>query len=597
MMSEETSLRQKFEALYQVALFRPKLAVAILLLSLVVGALEGIGLGFVLPIIEVARGNASDPSGPVLIFVELYSLVGVPFTLEYIIAGVTSVIAVRYASDFLKGWLTAILRVNYVRYLRIEAFNSALDARVEYFDQEGSDEILNAIVTQTQYAARTIREVVRIMELALISAAYVLVALYFAPYLMLVSAVGVGIVIYGARYGFESGFSVGDRVAEANEHVQVAVQAGTQGIRDVKLFGLSEKFSEDFRDAVDQYTEALVTQKRNQRAIRNINDFATAAVVFLLVYIGLEFSALTLGGLGVFLFAIFRLGPKVSNLNDLVYQLENDLPHLIRMQAFIKHIRGYEESSGTESVPGPLDRFEFDDVEFAYDTSDEQVLSGVSFAVDREEFVAFAGPSGAGKSTIVSLLAKMYEPDKGQILADGTPIPEFRIDEWRERISVVPQNPFIFNDTLRFNIKLDNEHVSDEEIERVCEIAQVTEFLDELPNGYDTILGDDGVRLSGGQKQRVAIARALLKDADLLILDEATSDLDSHLERDVHRGIESMERDYGIIAIAHRLSTITDADTIYMMEDGEIVECGRHPELVEEEGKYAALYATQSQTA
>jgi subfamily B ATP-binding cassette protein MsbA len=191
-------------------------------------------------------------------------------------------------------------------------------------------------------------------------------------------------------------------------------------------------------------------------------------------------------------------------------------------------------------------------------------------------------------------VARFYDPDRGEIRADGFPISEYELSEWRSRIAVVRQQPFIFNDTLAKNITVSNRDATRADVERVCEIAKVTEFINELPNGYDTQLGDDGVRLSGGQRQRVALARALLKDADFLLLDEATSDLDSNLERDVQDAVESMDRGYGIIAIAHRLSTVKNADCIYTVADGEIIERGNHEELLEDRGEYAELYTIQS---
>jgi subfamily B ATP-binding cassette protein MsbA len=160
---------------------------------------------------------------------------------------------------------------------------------------------------------------------------------------------------------------------------------------------------------------------------------------------------------------------------------------------------------------------------------------------------------------------------------------------------MVRQDPFIFNDTLRYNLTLGNRNVSDDELDRVCEIAKVDEFIDELPDGYDSLLGDDGVRLSGGQQQRVALARALLEDADILILDEATSDLDSNLEKQVQKSIEEMDRDYAIVTIAHRLSTVKNADRIYTVEEGRVTESGQHYELIQENGKYAMLYDIQSE--
>jgi ABC-type multidrug transport system, ATPase and permease components len=175
-----------------------------------------------------------------------------------------------------------------------------------------------------------------------------------------------------------------------------------------------------------------------------------------------------------------------------------------------------------------------------------------------------------------------------------TPVNEFDLDQWRERIAVVRQQPFIFDDTLEHNVTVGNREATRDEVERACEIAMVDEFLDELPNGYESQLGDDGVRLSGGQRQRIAVARALLIDADFLVLDEATSDLDSGLEADLQASIESMDREVGIIAIAHRLSTVRNADRIYTLDDGQIVEAGTHDELLAEAGAYAELHEMQS---
>jgi subfamily B ATP-binding cassette protein MsbA len=336
---------------------------------------------------------------------------------------------------------------------------------------------------------------------------------------------------------------------------------------------------------------------RNQAAMNNIYQLMTAVTVFVLIYAALRFTDLSLAGLGVFLFAMFRLAPRVSNLNNMVYGLEGNLPHLVRTQRFIDELQDRKEvDDGDRQVPDPVENVSADGVSFSYDDA-ETVLEDVSFAVERGEFVAFVGPSGAGKSTIVSLLTRMYEPDAGTITANDISIDKFDLKEWREHTSVVRQSPYVFNDTLRYNVMIANRDASEEELQWACEIAQVTEFLDDLPKGYDTQLGDDGVRLSGGQKQRVAIARALLREADLLLLDEATSDLDTNIEQDVHEAIEGLERDRAMVVIAHRLSTVRNADRIYVMDDGEIAEVGSHDELLKAGGMYAELYSIQGAEA
>ncbi|WP_436911247.1 ABC transporter ATP-binding protein [Halosimplex marinum] len=593
-MSDEIPLDEKLRAIARVARFRPLFTAGIIGLSVFAALLEGIGLSFLYPIIQLARGGAGDGAGGqyLELFVTAYETTGVPFTLESVVIGVAAVMTVRYTSSFLVAWLRASLRATYVRHLQVESFDHALDAEVAYFDEEGSDDILNAIVTQATYAGRAIDRIVKIVEQGFLTAMYGVVALVMAPLLTVASVVVLGTFVVLSRTALESGYSVGDRVADANETVQTAAQAGTQGIRDVKLFGLTDELFERFRTAADRRVRARVKLRRNEAVLDNFYQLATAVVVFLLIYVALRVASLSLASLGVFLFAMFRLAPRASTLNNLVYKVEGDLPHLVRTQAFIDELAARSEPQrGTAAVPGRIDRVAFENVSFRY--GDEPTVEDLSLAVDRGEFVAFVGPSGAGKSTVLSLLARLYEPDAGTITADGTPIDEFDLREWRENVAVVRQQPFVFNDTLRYNVTVGNRDASEDEIRRACETAQVTEFLDALPDGYDTVLGDDGVRLSGGQRQRIAIARALLKDAEILVLDEATSDLDTSLEERVHDGIESMDRDRFVFVVAHRLSTVRNADRIYAMEQGRLVESGRHRELVDGDGTYAELYETQ----
>jgi len=593
-MTDEYDPRTKLAALKRAVLYRPVLATGILVLSVAAALLEGIGLSFLLPIVEQIQnpGQTGDPGGPVGVFVTAYEIVGLPFTLEYIVVGVSLVMVVRFTASFLVGWLRAYLRTDYVRHVQSEAFSNALDAEVSYFDEQGSDEILNTIITETKYCGLVIEHAVAMVQESLISVIYVGIALYLAPQLTIFAAVLLGGTLLLVRYGFESGSAIGSRVADANERVQRNVQAGTQGVRDVKLFTVAEEVYREFSDAVDQFARSEVKLRRNQAAMQNFYQLLIAVMIFVLIYAAVRISSLSLANLGVFLFAMFRLGPRVSTLNDFLYRLDGNLPHLVRTQRFVDELGDRTEApEATTELDGSIETISFEDVRFAYEN--DEVLSGVSFEIDRTDFVAFVGPSGAGKSTIVGLLTRMYRPKEGRITANGRPIREFDLEEWRNRIAVVRQHPYVFDETLRYNLTIGNRDVTDEEIREVCEIAQVTEFLDELPQGMETNLGDDGVRLSGGQRQRIAIARALLKDADFVVFDEATSDLDTNLERRVHQGIEAMERDCGLFVIAHRLSTVTGADRIYAMGNGRILETGTHEELLGRGGTYSDLYREQ----
>ena len=593
---EDVSRRDKIDALLDVARFDPKFTVLIVALGLLAAALEGIGLSFILPIVEIVQleDPVTEAEGLMLAFVTAYQTIGIPFTLGYVVVGVAVVMTVRYTTSFLVAWFRAALTNYYIRDLQKRAYRNALDARVRYFDEEGSDDILNAIITETRYGARVIRYVVQFLEKMFLALVYLTIAFIISPILTLFAAGVLGFLTIFLRRVVEPGYELGDIVADANERRQETAQAGTQGVRDVRIFNLAEELYQEFTDAVDRYTTNKIKLRRNEAVISNFYNLGVAVSVFVLIYLALTFANLSIGALGVFLFAMFQLGPQVSRLNKTYYKIENNLPHLVRTQRFINELDQREEpNEPVREVPNEIRDVEFDDVRFSY-TEEEEVLKGIDFDVEKGEFIAFVGQSGAGKSTIVSLLARLYEHDAGEIRANGRPITEMDVAEWRDRIAVVRQSPFIFNDTLQYNLTIGNRDVTQRELDRACRIAKVEEFFEELPDGYDTELGDEGVRLSGGQKQRVALARALLTDADLLVLDEATSDLDSHLEREVQQAIEAMDRDYAMIAIAHRLSTVENADRIYTMADGEIIEVGSHTELIDNGGEYANLYAIQS---
>lgn len=592
--SEQLSNRKKLCALRQVAEYRLGFSFGLVVLGAFVAILEGVGLGFIYPIIEMSQsGNSANIDGPIMeVFVGAYQFFNLPFTIGYLILGVAGVMTVRYTLSFIVKWFSIVLAKQYERHLRAQAFDAALDAEVRYYDQEGTDNILNAVITETRYSGSVIEKGIKLIETAFLVGIYTVVMAYTSLPMTAIAIVSLGGITILLRFIIEPAVTVGSRVAEANERVQQAVQAGTQGIRDVKIFGIREETFDAFSESMSQYVDSEVDLKRNQAAIRNLFELSAALMIFVIIYVGFNFTTLALGELGIFLIAMFQLAPRVSTLNSIYYKVEGYLSHAVRTYNFLHDLNKYQEDSGDKPV-NSVNSIEFDDVTFSYD-NDKPILKSISFEVSKGEFIAFVGQSGAGKSTVVSLLARMYDPDSGDIRADNVSIDAYDIAEWREQIALVRQNPHIFTGTLRYNITIGNRDATRRDVERVCEIARVTEFIDDLPNGYESQLGDDGIRLSGGQRQRVALARALLKDAEFLLLDEATSDLDSTLERQVQSAIESMNGEYGIITIAHRLSTVKNADRIYTVEQGEIIESGSHTDLLSNEGAYTELYTAQS---
>ena len=332
------------------AAYRPTFTLGLVLFGGLAAVLEGVGLGFIYPILEIAQTQEPvEGGGPVLeTFLAFYELVGLPFTLGYLIIGVGLVMIVRYTFSFLVAWLRAILATHYEKSLRTRAFENALDARIGYFDEEGSDDVLNAIITETRYSGRVIRDGVRTMEYMFLVRIYLGVMLYITPTMTGLAIVLLGGITVLLRFVIEPAVTVGNRVAEANEEVQEAVQAGTQGVRDVKLFGLSEEVFSSFRESIEQYASSSVDITRNKAAIQNYYQLAAALTIFVLIYVGFTYTGLSLGELGIFLIAMFQLAPRVSSLNSFFYNLKGNISHLVRTQEFLDRLNENREPDGEE---------------------------------------------------------------------------------------------------------------------------------------------------------------------------------------------------------------------------------------------------------
>jgi len=273
-------------------------------------------------------------------------------------------------------------------------------------------------------------------------------------------------------------------------------------------------------------------------------------------------------------------------------QLSEAFAGLERIREILGEEREDEHDASKRPIADIDGHVELRDVWFEY-SADVPVLKGVSIDAPPGRSIALVGPSGSGKSTLISLVAAFHRPTRGEIVVDGKPLDELRLTDYRAHIGIVPQDSFLFAESIYSNIALGNPKASREEVLRAAHIAHVDEFAETFADKYETIVGERGVRLSGGQKQRVAIARAIIADPRILILDEATSSLDSESEALIQDGLNALMRGRTTFVIAHRLSTVRNADQILVVDDGRIVQRGTHGELLAEGGLYALLYRTQ----
>jgi ABC-type transport system involved in Fe-S cluster assembly fused permease/ATPase subunit len=365
----------------------------------------------------------------------------------------------------------------------------------------------------------------------------------------------------------------------------------------VKYFG-NEGFEADRYDqALQRYERASVISKTSL-SILNIGQ-AFIVGLGLIIIVLMAASDLAAGGMTIGDFVmvntyLIQLYIPLNFLGFVYREIKQSLTDMEAMFYLLSTNREVRDRDGARDIaPGP-GRVEFDSVSFGYDPR-RGVLRDVSFVVEPGRKIAIVGPSGAGKSTVGRLLFRFYDADSGRITIDGQDITAVTQDSLRREIGVVPQDSVLFNDTIYYNIAYGRPDASPAEIESAARLAAIHDFVMSTPDGYETMVGERGLKLSGGEKQRVAIARTILKDPRILLLDEATSALDTKTERDIQSALQTVSRDRTTIVIAHRLSTIIDADEIVVLQAGSIAERGRHEGLIAQNGIYASMWRQQQE--
>ena len=383
---------------------------------------------------------------------------------------------------------------------------------------------------------------------------------------------------------------------EKSEGVSGFISEMVRGARDIKMLNSEESFLSAMRNKIfEQNSSRYHMQNINRKytLLRGtIHDFFDYIMIVLLVYL-VSIDSLTIASAII----IFNYSGRVSSLiycfgglleRSKEFNLSTD-----RIREILEGKTFEKEHFGTKHLDSVNGDFEFRGVKFSYTDKKHTILSDLSFKVNANETVAFVGKSGVGKSTIFSLLCKLYEINDGEILIDGVNINDLDKDSIRGNITIISQNPYIFNLSIKENLRLVKNDVTDKEIKKACRIACLDDFIEKLPDKYDTIIGEGGVNLSGGQRQRLAIARALVQKTEIILFDEATSALDNETQFKIQEAIHNMKGEYTILIIAHRLSTVVGADRIMLVDDGKIVATGTHKELLKNNRLYKHLYENE----
>ena len=480
--------------------------------------------------------------------------------------------------------------------IRQHLFGHLQKLSLKYYSNTRAGEVISRVINDVEQTKQFI--MIGLMnvwlDLATIVIAVAIMLSMDVP-LTIVTLLAFPFYAYSVKHFFGKLRSLTRERSQALADVQSYLHERVAGVSVVKSFALEEHEKQNFDEVNGNFlTKALNHSRWNAKAFAVVNTITDVAPLLVIAYAGYQVinGSLSVGMMAAFIAYIERLYSPLRRLVSSSTTLTQAFASMDRVFELVNAPYDIENAKDAK-VPSKFHGdVSFRNVQFEYEKG-KPVLQDVSFDVKKGETVAFVGMSGGGKSTIVNLIPRFYDVTGGAITIDGRDIKEWMIEPMRQQIGVVMQDNILFSDSIKTNILMGNPEATDEEVIRAAKAANAHDFIMDLPQGYDTKVGERGVKLSGGQKQRVAIARVFLKNPPILILDEATSALDLESEALIQQSLDVLSKERTTFVVAHRLSTITHADTIYVIDHGKVVEEGTHEQLMEKKGTYYNLFQVQ----
>ena len=506
-------------------------------------------------------------------------------------------IALKNVTTYASTLASSHLSRSLVNEIRQEALKLLLEVDLDFYAKTKVGDLINRLGGEVALAANAIRSAIQILTTAITILVFVALLLAISWQLTVVSTVLLLFVSIANHYFVARAKNFGQQLSDSSREYSIRLLEILNGMRLVKATGNESQEYQRLENLVHDREQAEFNAQANTALIAPVNEMAGILTVLAIVILGRMFFATQLASLSTvlltYLLILFRLLPFVSLLNGIRGGFAGAAPSVAVVHDFLRRDNKPFMKLGDRSYQRLQEGIRFEGLSFAYPGYEGLVLDQIDLWLPKGTTLALVGSSGAGKSTIADLLPRFYDPIRGRIMIDDRNLCDLDVRSLRQSMGIVSQDTFLFNDSVRNNIAYACEQVTDQQIVEAAKRANAYEFIVNLPQGFETAIGDRGVMLSGGQRQRLAIARALLRDPDILILDEATSALDTVSERLVQQALDELSRDRTTLVIAHRLSTIQKADQIAVLDKGRVVEVGTHESLLQRQGLYARLYAMQ----
>jgi subfamily B ATP-binding cassette protein MsbA len=573
------------------------LRAAILIMGLtgLVALLEGFNVGLLVPLLE-SLGN-TDPSSTHWVtraFARIFASVGLELRLETILVALAVMVLLVSTLKYIKTMMATKTDIGFNIWMRSRLMGNYLRSDISYFHRTELGRMINTLVTQVDHAGGTFFSMTEIVSSVGVTLAYLIAALLISPSLTGIAIGTMAVVTLIMQYFINKARAMGTQIVQAHSDMQADAVDTLSGVRVIKSFQLEDSRTHGFNQRIRDLGVLNYSVDMNRAQAGIVQEVSLFAIIGGIVYVAVNWIGLDLTVTVALLFVLYRMAPRINNLNSIRQALAISFAALHHVKEITDETGSPQIISGSTPFQGIYHSIVLEKVTFSYNGGPD-VLHDADFIIEKGKMTALVGTSGAGKSTLIDLVLRFHDPVKGGIVVDGTDLRDLDLADWRRSIGLVSQDVFLFNDTIAKNISfgVEEEDIAEEAVISASKQAYAHDFILKLPDGYDTIVGDRGLNLSGGQRQRVSLARAILKQPKLLILDEATSSLDSESESLIQDYIREIRGSLTILVVAHRMSTIQSADKIAVLEDGRIVEEGDWDSLLAVKGVFANYHRLQ----
>jgi len=558
--------------------------------------IEGISLLMLVPLLQLVGLNVQEGSiGRLAEFISsIFSIIGIHPTLITVL-GIYVLIVIIHS--LLRRWETSVsltLEYEFVVRLREKLYRAIANTNWLFFARNRVSDFTHALTIEMERIGAATYYILNLLATSIVLIVYILLAIKLSAMMTgLVFLCGIALLLL-LKKKTRIAHETGEGLSEAMSGLYNAISEHLNGMKTAKSYGVEERHIEIFGRLAEQVRYMYTHAVQNQAEVNYWFNVGSVIILSVILFVSVQVLSIPTAGLLLLLFLFARIMPKFSSIQQSFQSFINMLPSFARVMEL--QTRCEEASEPETQQYEKIDirqEIRFNKVRFSYG-SNFSVIKDLVMTIKVGQTTAIVGPSGAGKTTIADLLMGLIVPNEGSILIDEKELGPERMKTWRKQIGYVTQNTFLFNDTAKANLLWANPHANEEEISESLKFAAAEEFVNGLPKGLDSILGDRGVLVSGGERQRIALARALLRKPSLLILDEATSSLDSENEKRIQNAIERLHGQITILVISHRLSTIRGADMIHVVEEGRLVESGTWDELISKEnGRFHAFCKAQ----